>query len=77
MQITFSNFPSPDADERASGSGSHFVRDGFNGEMAVHVHRCMTPGSESRYSLSDGSRYGDVIAALGSYCVIVVISVYF
>jgi hypothetical protein len=49
-------FPSAVTDSRVSGFGSHLVRDGVNGENAVHVHRCMTPVSEPRYSPADGSR---------------------
>jgi len=33
------NFPSTTADKQAEISGSHFMRDPFNGETRIHVHR--------------------------------------
>ena len=44
------NFPSVNAGTQALTLGSHFMRDLFNGERQMHVHRYMTLSPEPRYS---------------------------
>ena len=44
------NFPSVNAGTQALILGSHFMRDLFNGERQMHVHRYMTLSPEPRYS---------------------------
>ena len=52
--VCYLEFPLRDVSRQTSRQGSHFVRDRFNGERPMHGHRCMTLGSRSRYSESNG-----------------------
>ena len=47
-------FPLRSVSRQTPRQGSHFVHDRFNGERPMHGHRCMTLGSRSRSSGSNG-----------------------